>query len=498
MSEASADATKAAGDATTAATAATAAATTTEAAALASEATDVVPTKPMGGLGLSLTVPATRELDEHSSRDDDGEEYRMIAGVKTPRCLPKMKVNLPTAFHGRGRQRSAGVFGESDDAVGDAAFAPPVVHKTEKQVERIREATKANFLFTSLEPQQLSVIIDAMSEKHVKAGDDVITQGAEGDFFYVIDSGKLDVLKGLGDAAVKVFEYNEKGSFGELALMYNAPRAATVRATTDGVLFYVDRATFRHVVVQAQRRRADLLEHFIAKVPLFSSLTKNERSLIADSLITHTHGKGNIIIKEGDAGDSFFLVGDGKASVTRPVSGVQKEVAVIGEGDFFGERALMTVECTRSATVTAVDGDCQVAILDRAGFGKCFPCCFSNASRLRNFAFCSRSDRVAHRRVRIELLDLSLQIVTHFAILSIYIYIYIVNRAPLGPGKRANAAACRRLRRSISVVGDVSFARAQRRCQKSDRGVKWHRLVIHVYNNIVKCNVFVFSYLLAC
>jgi hypothetical protein len=64
--------------------------------------------------------------------------------------------------------------------------------------------------------------------------------------------------------------------------MYNA---ATVRATTDGVLA-LRRRSFLYVVVQAQRRRAHLLDYIIVKVPLSSLLTKNERSLIADSLIT--------------------------------------------------------------------------------------------------------------------------------------------------------------------------------------------------------------------
>lgn len=54
--------------------------------------------------------------------------------------------------------------------------------------------------------------------------------GDTGDFFYVIDSGKYDVLKKVGaEPEKKVFFYDEKGSFGELALMYNTPRAATVQ-----------------------------------------------------------------------------------------------------------------------------------------------------------------------------------------------------------------------------------------------------------------------------
>ncbi len=67
-----------------------------------------------------------------------------------------------------------------------------------------------------------------MEEKRVKPGDGVIKQGDPGDYFYIIDHGKYDVLKRVGPEEKKVFFYDGKGSFGELALMYNCPRAATV------------------------------------------------------------------------------------------------------------------------------------------------------------------------------------------------------------------------------------------------------------------------------
>ena len=72
-----------------------------------------------------------------------------------------------------------------------------------------------------------------MVEKKVQAGDVVIRQGDEGDNFYVVDDGQFEVFVN----EKKAVEIGPGGSFGELALMYNTPRAATVKALTDGVLW---------------------------------------------------------------------------------------------------------------------------------------------------------------------------------------------------------------------------------------------------------------------
>ena len=83
--------------------------------------------------------------------------------------------------------------------------------------------------------EQRNLLIDAMFEKKCKSGDEIISQGDKGDYFYVVESGLYEVWKSENTKnphmnSKKVFQYQGKGAFGELALMYNAPRAATVRA----------------------------------------------------------------------------------------------------------------------------------------------------------------------------------------------------------------------------------------------------------------------------
>ena len=84
-----------------------------------------------------------------------------------------------------------------------------------------------------------------MREVAVRAGDNIIKQGDEGDNFYVVDTGRFEVY--VGDK--KVTEVGPGGGFGELSLLYGQPRAATVTAATDAIVWSVDRLTFRRIVM---------------------------------------------------------------------------------------------------------------------------------------------------------------------------------------------------------------------------------------------------------
>src|SRR5271170_3936389 len=126
--------------------------------------------------------------------------------------------------------------------------------KTPQQQARIRSAISANLLFKNLDDEQTKDVLDAMTEKRIpKEGVTVIHQGDVGDFFYVVEEGGFDfyirksgVNTGLGD---RVGGVGAGGSFGELALMYNAPRAASVVSTSVGVLWALDRITFRRILM---------------------------------------------------------------------------------------------------------------------------------------------------------------------------------------------------------------------------------------------------------
>lgn len=122
--------------------------------------------------------------------------------------------------------------------------------------------------------------MDAMDEKKCYKKEVVITEGAEGDSLYVVAQGTLSctkVFKGNTDPTfLKRYEPGE--AFGELALLYNAPRAATITSDGESLLYALDRQTFNHIVKDAAIRKRDKYETFLKTVDLLKTMDDYERS----------------------------------------------------------------------------------------------------------------------------------------------------------------------------------------------------------------------------
>lgn len=144
---------------------------------------------------------------------------------------------------------SAEVYGQFNKK-GD--FKPIIHPKTEDQVTSIKARIIQSFLFNSLEAADLKIVIDAMEEKIFQKGDVVITQGDRGDCLFVVEHGDLDCFKKFSNGEEKlVKKYSEGDAFGELALLYNCPRAAGVVAAGNTTLWKLDRETFNAIVKEA-------------------------------------------------------------------------------------------------------------------------------------------------------------------------------------------------------------------------------------------------------
>ncbi|CAH2311979.1 cAMP-dependent kinase type II-alpha regulatory subunit [Pelobates cultripes] len=263
----------------------------------------------------------------------------------------------------------------------DEDTEPRVVHpKTDEQRCRLQESCKDILLFKNLDQEQLSQVLDAMFELRVKPQEHVIDQGDDGDNFYVVERGLYDIFVERDGQSRCVGRYDNHGSFGELALMYNTPRAATIVATTDGALWGLDRVTFRRIILKNNARKRKMFENFVESVPILKSLECSERMKIVDVLGEKIYKDGDRIIAQGDLADCFFIVESGEVKImmksktkTTQESNQEVEITRCTRGQYFGELALVTNK-PRAASAYAV-GDVKCLVMDVQAFERLLgPC----------------------------------------------------------------------------------------------------------------------------
>uniref|UniRef100_A0A669EXS1 cAMP-dependent protein kinase type I-alpha regulatory subunit n=1 Tax=Oreochromis niloticus TaxID=8128 RepID=A0A669EXS1_ORENI len=239
----------------------------------------------------------------------------------------------------KGRRRrgafSAEVYTEEDAA----SYVRKVIPKDYKTMAALAKAIEKNVLFSHLDDNERSDIFDAMFPVTYIAGETVILQGDEGDNFYVIDQGEMDVYVNNE----WVTSIGEGGSFGELALIYGTPRAATVRAKTNVKLWGIDRDSYRRILMGSTLRKRKMYEEFLRKVSILESLDKWERLTVADALEPVQFEDGQKIVVQGEPGDEFFIILEGSAAVLQRRSENEEfvEVGRLGPSDYFGEIALL-------------------------------------------------------------------------------------------------------------------------------------------------------------
>lgn len=280
--------------------------------------------------------------------------------------------NIPSNYN-TNRRTSVSAESLNPASADNENFTAPFHQKSPDQLSRLKTAVSGNFLFSHLDDEQSSQVLGALHEKPIPSKDiKVIQQGDVGDYFYVVEKGSFDIYvnpsgkleagpDGLGQ---KVGTVGPGGSFGELALMYNAPRAATVMSTEPSTLWALDRVTFRRILMDSAFQRRRLYEGFLEEVPLLSTLTPYERSKIADALETKKYPAGTTIIQEGDVGESFYILEVGEAQVFK--RGVDQPVKQYKKGDYFGELALLN-DAPRAASVISAT-EVKVATLGKHGF----------------------------------------------------------------------------------------------------------------------------------
>eukprot|EP00929_Paragymnodinium_shiwhaense_P115328 TRINITY_DN840_c0_g2_i2.p1 TRINITY_DN840_c0_g2~~TRINITY_DN840_c0_g2_i2.p1 ORF type:complete len:794 (-),score=285.62 TRINITY_DN840_c0_g2_i2:180-2561(-) len=262
----------------------------------------------------------------------------------------------------------------------------PPSPKTEDEKALIAQALRRNEnlqTMVTLDDERITSMIDVAWKENVPAGVEIIKEGdLAADYFYVVQDGRFEILiaeqgteqqsaeKALTKGESKfVSTVSKGGSFGELALLYLVPRAATVKASVDSIVWVFDRQNFKNILMKASAAKITEYVEYLNRVDILSSLLGDEKRALAQALVEMHFAKGEVIIQQGEPGTTFYILYEGEVAVIKN----GKEEARLaasksrGEAKFFGERALQNNE-PRAATMQVTSEAAKALALDRDSF----------------------------------------------------------------------------------------------------------------------------------
>ncbi|KAG9391328.1 cAMP/cGMP-dependent protein kinase [Carpediemonas membranifera] len=211
--------------------------------------------------------------------------------------------------------------------------------------------------------------------KALKKGKYVFHQGDEGDTFFIILKGSANVIV---NGAVRA-TLTKGDQFGELALLSNKPRAASILCVEDMECATLRRADYTRILLTVEKRKQFTRFTFLRKHPVLSSLPDETLRRLTDVSATKQFNTGHVICKEGDpkASHVFFIV-SGNVAVLKKVKPAGKkdanktlperhfELYRLGPESYFGELAVLTGS-PRQATIVCLEST-QLICLPRSDF----------------------------------------------------------------------------------------------------------------------------------
>ena len=182
-------------------------------------------------------------------------------------------------------------------------------------------------------------------------GDVVIREGQLGTAFYFVATGEVRVIARAGNnKGVERGRLHEGSLFGEMALVTEQARSASVQVVGEADLLEVDRAAIARLVAEvpvlAERldrfARERLLKNLLATSPLFKPFDHQQQMELLKRFEGHDFEPGTVMIREGDVGQGLFVIMFGEVEIlNKDASGREKTIAKLGAGEVFGEMSLL-------------------------------------------------------------------------------------------------------------------------------------------------------------
>jgi ABC-type lipoprotein export system ATPase subunit len=217
---------------------------------------------------------------------------------------------------------------------------------------------------STLTQDQLVEISRGIKPQIFQPNSAIVRQGEKGDKFYILLNGKADVYINMpGGSELQVNQLKPGQYFGEMALLGGGVRMATVKASHEGPASVValDEKAFNSLIDDSRSLREELMglverRNTYHQLQTLSSLDEHALSSILKDVEPAIYKEGHEIIKQGDVGDTFYLLLEGQVDIlVKDDRGGEVLVNQLSGGSYFGEMALMGNK-RRNATVRVSKG----------------------------------------------------------------------------------------------------------------------------------------------
>ncbi len=235
----------------------------------------------------------------------------------------------------------------------------------EKGLQDYPEKLPAIPLFSDLPEDAFASLLSDLRLRRFSQGGVVLREGDRGESFFLLARGAVEVSKQVSGEDLVLARLADGSVFGEMALVSREPRSATVRARSHVDLLELTRADLEKEAGQMESigralkkfTRSRMLSNLMALSHVFRALPHEERHAVLDRFISMEVKKGQVIIEEGRKGIGLFVVLRGEAEVKKREGDTLVPLALLREGDVFGEISLIKDIPTTATVIAGRDGE---------------------------------------------------------------------------------------------------------------------------------------------
>ena len=258
----------------------------------------------------------------------------------------------------------------------------PNYEKPADQVAEIIGLLKKSFLTKNLTEKEIEKLAGAMKPQIFQKGELIIKYGDSGAEYFILAKGDVQVIvykNGTSPTDPQLAEktqftktMNKGAGFGELALLYNDKRSASIKALETCTTYVLDGNIFKTIIIKSSIDKRNLQSGFLEKIELLSVLDQQQKLKLTEGLTTLYLKKDDFVLKEGDESEEFYIIEEGQVDCLKLVSeGQQKgfiKVRTLGSGDHFGELALLNKQKRSLSIKVSSEQGCKLLKLDKESF----------------------------------------------------------------------------------------------------------------------------------